>query len=341
MKKRTKVFVTIFSIPLLATCFGIDFPVTTGWMSLYIPPLEQEENLTINFVYRISSLRDGQVVNFQINLTNQFYPNKLLVFQDLETVQSGFTDIQRIFVLDHHFVSEGANTLSFEATINRITKTISVDAFYKTKATIKPEREGGEIYASPYNEISLSKGILTLKRDSFIFYDFNSIIESNYYHHLNLNALFFTSENMFSYESAVLRIKDEFGFYSRLNRGLAIGYREIPLTIDLDAEGKYRFSYGANLFVDPTTLLMSLSSRDGFIPTNTFYFPKERFLTESNLEMEIAINNCGINESTIIYDFSYISSLRFLGDCRDSMYCVSTTTCDDTSVFEDWETVGI
>jgi len=341
MKKRNKILAIVFSIPLIASCLAADFPSLTGWMSLHISPLETEENQAVTFVYRVSSLRGGEVVHFNVFLQNQQFPIPLLIFQDYANVDMGISDLQRVVVLDGGLLSEGPNNISFEATMNKITKSISVDAFYKTKAVVRPGQDNLTEYASPHNDITLSSGILTKKRDYFCFYGFNPIIENEYYHHLDLNNLFFTSENIFSYSTAVLRIKDDYGYYSRLDRGIAIGYRDVALQIYNDGEDHYHFTYGVNLYVDPDTLLMSLSSRDGFVATNTFYFPKEKYETEKDLEMSIVINNCGINESTIIYDFTNFSYLRFIGNCRDSMYCVSTSTCQDETVFEEWEMITL
>lgn len=341
MNKRRNAGAILFVIPFLAACLGADFPVATGWMSLHVSPLEKKADQTITFTYRQSAIRNGQKVEFQIYLQNEFYPDKLLVFQEIVTVNLGINDIVREYILFAGFVSEGPNNLSFEATADRLTKKISFDAYYKTRSAILSDENGLKSYDSPYNEIILDQGILYKKRDAYQFSGFYETLESEYYHHLNLEGLSFFSENNFTYKKAILMIKDDFGFYKRLNRSLAIGYREFPLWINYEGENTYRFSYGANLFVDPATLLMSLSSRDGFVPTNTFYFPKEHYEDEKDIEMEIVITDCGINENTIIYKFTYFSYLRFLGDCRDSQYCVNTSTCSDESVFEEWDSYNL
>lgn len=328
-------------LALFATsCLGAEFGPSTGWMSLMVLPIEKNADQEISFSYRASSIRNNESVKIQVWLRNQQFITEQLVFQDTLKINIGITDISRVFIFDERLASDGANTLRFALTIGRVTKNLSVDAFRITKAVIRPNLDGQTSYSSPYNSIIMENGIIAKTRDNYVFSGFESFFEEEFYHHLNLSRLRIASENPFSYSKATLRIKDDYGFYTRLNRGLTIGYRELPLKLTL-INDYYHFDYGTNLYVDPDTLLMSLSSRDGFIPTNTFFFPKQQYSRQKEIDMSIMITECGINSNTIIYDFSHIANLRFIGDCRNSKYCIVTQSHTDNDVFEDWQTIEL
>lgn len=339
MKKLTQVVLTTIVVLFVTACLGVDIGPTTGWMSLKIYPLVDDEPQDILFTYRASSTRNNETVKIQIWLENGIFATEQLVFQDTTKINIGITDISRVFYFDSELYSEGSNSLRFSAIIGRVTKSITINAFHKTKSVVRPQISGQEVYASPYNLIELKNGIINKKRDNYAFLGFASIFEEDFYHHLDISRLMIVSENPFTYSKATLRIKDDMGFYSRLNRGIAIGYREVPLLVK-QVEGGYGFAYGTKLYVDPDTLLMSLSSRDGFVSTNTFFFPKEHYNSQREIEMSIMITNCGINEDSIIYDFNHYTNLRFIGDCRNSKYCISTHSGDDESTLE-WETISL
>ena len=340
MKTKTRKLSIALLASFATSCLGVEIGPSTGWMSLTVLPIEEHIDQEISFSYRASSARNNETVKIQIWLKNDVFVDEQLVFQDTMKINIGITDISRVFIFDEQLASDGANTLRFAITIGRVVKSLSVDAFRKTKAVIRPHVDGQKIYTSPYNLISMDNGIMSKKRDDYVFSGFESLYEEEFYHHLDLSKLEIISENPFSYSKATLRIKDDYGFYSRLERGLTIGYRELPLKMTL-TNNVYRFSYASKLYVDPDTMLMSLSSRDGFVPTNTFFFPKQYYSQQKEIAMSIMITECGINANTIIYDFTHIATLRFVGDCRDSKYCITTrsnTTGDD---FEGWKTIEL
>lgn len=337
MHKLRRLCLLFFVMPFIQLCLSFNLEERIGWISFIVRPLSLEADLDIPFLYRASATRDNQQFLLRIYLQNDSYPNRLLAFQNSEYANKGTVkNISRVFVLDHNVIDEGPNTLIFSCLTNGLLDEIEVEAHTKLASPFILSDSRTKM-TSAYNYIELRDGFLYHKRDVIIFYGFLSVIEDDYYYNLNLSSLAIYSENPLFFSNFSLYIEETGGLYNLFPRGLAFDYREIPTQIVAIDRDNYEIRLAAELFVNPDTLMMSPISKEGFIPTDTFYFPKEHFSTERDVRLKMLINNCGYNEVDIVYNFTYYSHLQFMGDCRSSQYCIGVSTPENGGVLDEWQ----
>lgn len=324
-------------MPLLLLCTSFQSEQKLGWISFIVQPLSLESDQEIRFLYRALATSDNQQFLLRIYLRNDKYPNRILVFQNSIFVSKGDTqDISRLFVLDHTLVDNSMNELTFSCVSNGIEEQVIVKAALRFPSPFYPSEEQVSL-TTPYNYYELRDGVLSRKRDMFVFNGFSNIVDDDYYYYLDLSGLSIFSSNAFTYSKVSLLIEESENLYRLFPESVPSGFRKLPVQIVARDLNNYDIRLAENLYVDPDTLLMSPKMREGFIATSKFYFPKDYYDTEHDVRFKLLIDGCGYNEIDIIYDFYYYSHLKLIGDCRDSQYCIGVTSTEDEGVLTDWE----
>lgn len=173
--------------------------------------------------------------------------------------------------------------------------------------------------------------------DKIVFDNFKQFYTAEYYHRLSFDNIYFSYTNpvlndAFTYEQAYLEIKDniEKDYFKYLSNDAVDGYRRLPLNIkkitssDVNINQKYQVSLNSKLYVNPDTLIMSVSPLPGFQETNYFYFPKNGFNSQKITEFRLVIHNCTSNNYDIKTILTYETEKAFFGNCMNSKYCIST-----------------
>jgi hypothetical protein len=337
VRKINRATAFFLMMPFLLLCLGLSDGNGLGWRSFIIAPLSLNKDNGVRFVYRTKAETDDQPYLFRLYLFNGNYQEGLLVFQSTEYGVKGIIkDMSKYAVIPYSYLVNGQNELNFTCLSNGKYDKIMVFSYPRVIRGFFPS-ENQTSFVTPYNYVELRDGILITKRDSFIFNGFNGIVEDEFYHYLDLSSLSINSENPFVYTKAVLMIPENGPFYNLLPKSKSVGYREIELTILSDQGGRLTMAFSKTLFVEPKTLMMSSVAKDGFVETNQLYFPKEAFESEHDLDLRITISGCGYNGITIHYLFTYYSNKKFLGNCRNSEYCISTSTPSGDVPLEEWE----
>lgn len=322
-------------MPLILLCLSFSIEQRLGWISFVVKPLSLEEDQEIRFVYRASAGSDRQQYLFRVYLENITHPNRLLIFANNEYLNAGeVKEISRLFILSNLEIDQSINILTFSCLSNGYDDEIQIEATIRHSSPFIISETNTQL-TSFYNYNELRDGLLYVRRDKYIFYGFNDVIEDDYYYQLDLSSLSFYSENPFTYSDLSLLIEESGGLYRLFPKSVVIGFRELPIQIVAIKRNVYAIRF-ANLLVDPDTLMMSPNKKEGFIQTNNFYFPKEHYETERNINLKIIIKKCGYNEIDIIYNFSYFSNLRFMGDCQNSQYCIGVSSTEDNTMLGEW-----
>ncbi|NLN79863.1 MAG: hypothetical protein GX132_00470 [Erysipelotrichia bacterium] len=339
MKRIIKYLRLIFSMPFLWTCLSLNLAPTTNWKTLIFPPSDNFERIILEATYEKTINVEMQEYEMAISLKNKNYPNALLIYFSSEVLFRGLNTITRRFSFYPNTLSEGENLITLSMSCSTSNDVLAIPTYLKTHETFNPATLVNGVYESPKNDISLINGLLTLKGDTIYFYNFDLFAEDEFYSYFKLNRFKFIYDGNFIYQNVYLLIKDEYSYYQRISKYLNSDFRQIPLLIKVDKEGFYYFTFKNKLYVEPDTYLMSPIKLFGFLETKNFYFPKERFHNQQNLEMSIVIENCGINDLTIKYDFTYYSHLNFIGNCQDSKYCINVSSPQTNVEESDFEEI--
>ena len=126
------------------------------------------------------------------------------------------------------------------------------------------------------------------------------------------------------YGYARLIIEGRAGTFLDLGEAMAIeGNRKCAVQIDKDEKSrKYRIHLSDQLYVNPMTLEMSTSPKEGYRQTKYLYFPRP-IEEEETYILRYMVDEMGANSSSFSYQFSVTLSRNAFGNCSDSSFCLS------------------
>ena len=189
----------------------------------------------------------------------------------------------------------------------------------------------GHLYNKKENRISISSGTtyeydrLFYLRDEkvtekYVFNNFSEIVEIKDYYRLDLSSLSFEyyCYKPFDATEACLYLDDEDNIFPYFNVGFNL--KTIPLYIN-NKDNTVNFIF-KNLYVNPTTLDMSLVNREGFISTNYFYLPKNKINKLQGFPLTLSLIGGGVNNISFDYDFTINLSSLLIGPCNQSSFCI-------------------
>lgn len=94
------------------------------------------------------------------------------------------------------------------------------------------------------------------------------------------------------------------------------------LPLDIKKDGKTCYFEFKDLYVDPSTLLVSLNPISGYVPTRKLYFPLDKYQLITPFQFEIMINGLGVAKSNVSIVVDYYPTGNFIGDCSNSDFCL-------------------
>ena len=156
--------------------------------------------------------------------------------------------------------------------------------------------------------------------ERFNFSNFTHLLDLETYYRLDLSSISFFYDCYKKFEAdsislSFIDIDNLFPYIEEIN-----GIKSVPLYIKEDnKEISFVFK---NLYVIKNTLEMSVINRDGFIPTNYFYLPKNKINKLQGFKFIINMVNGGVSNISFDYEVEIGISHLLLGPCSDSMYCV-------------------
>ena len=143
------------------------------------------------------------------------------------------------------------------------------------------------------------------------------------YYLLKLNDAFITYECGLPLPKCIahLHFVDYLKIFPYLDSDDEVPSFDIPLRTISDLGG-IRFAFPTNMYVNPTTLDMSLEARPGFVSTSNFYLPKNRCEELLDQIFTIDVKDFGYGKTSFSWDMRYTNNRRLIGDCSNSDYCV-------------------
>ena len=215
-----------------------------------------------------------------------------------------------------------------------------------------PFRQLGSVRIDTHNEYSTNSNALIYRSKSGIAnssesYEFNNFFTNysplNSYLDISQMTISYTGPKLvtnkvreLTYKEAAFTlddVEDEFG---------EIGSYEPPylkrLMIKLvkDSDETYHLAWDQKLYVDPLTLKMSNTLKDGYVETPYFYFPRNIDYL-NNVKFIIFFRYLGMNKENFSISVRVDKSTPLVGYCGSSSYCL--TTSQGTPNFEIGESV--
>lgn len=315
MKILNKITLILSSFLLVASSVGA---VSASCKVEYIKtgPLHLDNTTTTMEISCINTTKKGAVVN--IYIVNDLYKDgKLLTSLAYKKTGVKTYTYDNIYTRTTNSIkvtwgSEGnpnANSSSFSIAVT------TSDVFVINDSILDFRSNGRIIEYSPEN------GKKTY-REQIIFHNFNERYVPNFYHKIDFSDFKIESPSYFKspleYKNINFLISNKNNEFSNFGKSNTIS---IPLILENRSTG-YFLALKNLLFVNPLTLEMSPTSKNGYVETRHFYFPKNGKRYEDSYECQIRFNGLGIDHHTFISNFHYKSLLNTFGDCRNSEYCI-------------------
>lgn len=213
------------------------------------------------------------------------------------------------------------NTIILTYKVGKTTKTVSHEALYITskRETLNDDSVlNSDSSILCYNEI---KGWFT-KSEKLTFKGFNEFYIPNYYHKLDISDFSIKTDSTllspFKLEGTLI-INNLHGVFNDLNSNEQ--YASLKLTKVL-INGSYALKFADSLYVNKETLLMSSTPKEGYVPTEHLYFPRNEMQLQDEYDCTIAFTELGIDYDKLNFTFKLKALINTVGDCHNSEYCI-------------------
>ncbi len=206
----------------------------------------------------------------------------------------------------------------------------SGESFMSMDFHIYPLTAGANIDVSKYYETGFSVNNVAYQITNNVFYnfaetfsftDYQDYFSIDTYHRISLSDVSFSSNlrDNLTYSSAEMTFYDVNNIFPYLDHD-ENKYIHIPLTIT--GRSKSYFAFKNYMYVDPKTLQMSTTYREGFTQTRYFYLPvnhKQDLLEEY---FYIQVLDAGVGKTNITFPVQYLGTTNIIGPCSNSDYCI-------------------
>lgn len=316
-------------VPFLAFSFlgsiDRDLPIQASFITYFdcIGPFEkgcQDYQLTgmVEPIRNIAQVRekmtvktmDGLLIKTQITNTHYISKNIMYLLTFKLPLKSNLTDRGLSVTID--FIDTG----------NVILQSFSFNIKPVSPTTINPKLYTNEYFV--IEDVIVDPDDYQTHRFEKIKFDktYDYFDVDNYYR-LPLEDTFITYECglLFPGCTAHLHFTDYLKVFPYLDNDKEVPTFDIPLKVN-GKIGGVSFSFPSVMYVNPSTLDMSLEARPGFSATRYFYLPKNRSEELLDQTFYLAVKDFGYGKTSFTWPIKYTNNHHLIGDCSNSDYCV-------------------
>ena len=336
-------------LPLLGGIVGpiippIDDPIyekQDDFDYLEIPVFVDGKTNTITLIYSFKGLGSND------RYLNIYVPKYGDQGNEVNVYSEHFYDlcITRTIDIDYAFPAN-AKTVNMRFELSEY-KTVKTNVTYPV-----PKRALGSTNIDKNNICTINKGAIVYSHKNGVSnsnesYEFENFFTtySPLYSYLDISQLRFKYDGpidvrgnvrSLNYEYVSLIVDDEDNLLSNVGHYDPPFIRSFYLRLKLAKDGYYHLFWNQKLYVDPLTLNMSDTMRDGYVETPYFYFPRGIDYAKT-LECILFFRYMGVNQENFSIRFTVDKSTPVIGYCGVGSYCVTSTT--GTPNFEIGESV--
>lgn len=159
--------------------------------------------------------------------------------------------------------------------------------------------------------------------EKFMFDGFIDYFNVDNYYRLDLRNIYLTYSCLKPGlpVEAVLHFDDYDNLFPLLDITGEVSCFEIPLVAEINGD-KVNFKIRRTLYVNPSTLEMSLRAKPNYVPTHYFYLPINKMTELFNQKFTLKVTSFGYNQTSFNWDLRYLNNRGLVGDCHNSDYCV-------------------
>lgn len=295
-------------------------PLENDFKYIEVPPLcyipTVKTNIHVKGNFAIKKARYCSVSVFSV-----IYPSGKEIYRENST--SGIYD----------FNFEYSNVYTLDGMFLRF-----YESFSKRTIDIYPKFSCGPVFNINNEKEYFYNNITIYSKDNGISYvdekynfkNFESIYIPDYYHKLDLSNLSIKIGNdeidTFRYTNAMFYIYDPNNLFEEFSQYKTGDYVTIPLDFLKNEDNSYSLITKNSIYVNPSTLSMSLAYKSGYVKTRHIYFPINQRRQEESFRFGLTISDLGCNLASVSYSFTVKTYKNLIGDCSTSKYCVGVSS---------------
>lgn len=252
---------------------------------------------------------------FQILLTNDLYTNKVIV-EDTLKGKGTYT-----YTYNNQYTRSN-NTITIKWQISNTWVTSNPLSLKPISETYRTLVDNQGFYSNGYINI-LSKGQTAWEshRVYTSFTNFDGLYIPDYYHKIKLNEFRInvnSDDKQFFTCNPSLVISNVDGVFNDIATTSNVEFKLKPLK----TSGGITFGLANTLYVHKETLMMSATQKEGYVPTNHIYLPRNEMQNQGKFKAYFALQNFGLDKDFVKHNFELHALKNIIGDCQNSEYCI-------------------
>ena len=313
--------------PLLSVLLmGVKGPqLQTMFLSMVVGPFDKNQN-DPSVSYTIESTFNTSKTIYEIfRFGDNSNPNMQTVTKANHVIASGATYTGYVtFPTKSLF---GANGMKVTADIynsngSRI-RTMNCYIYPRNKQAVDPTKNSS--YTCPQTRAVFNLSQVSYTNETYSFTKVDDYFLTDIYYRLPIEQFEFEtslSSSEFSYSSAYLKVPGMNTYFPSLT--YSNNASTIPLSVNYN-QGKLTLSIKDNLYVETKLLIMSQTSKQGYVATKNFYLPINHSKDLVGSSYILGIEGVGYNKTSFIWICSLLAENPLVGNCQNSGYCVVGT----------------
>ena len=256
-------------------------------------------------------------LNFYVFIQNDLYMNRCIV-SDSITKAGTYT-----YKYDNSS-TRSKNTVFIRYYTSKPTEAVDSEHFSRDIAKSSYELIEDNQSIESHNDLVVVRGngTYSTRKIKYSFFGFDGLYVPSYYHKISVADFGITMTNtdvpFFKCEPSLV-IKNYNHIFDDVE-----GAND-TVTFPLKTKGfktGHSFLLKNDLYVNPETLMLSSTQKEGYVKTKYIYLPINDMQNQGKYECYFAFTNFGIDRDMLIHSFELKALRNTFGDCSNSKYCI-------------------
>ena len=330
----------LFLLPLASLVLGVIPPLVEDdlhsynnsfdYLELPVYVVGEENYITLDYSFKFQ----GYIERYLYIYANKYgdYGDNIAIYSE----EFEEPTIYREIPLDYEFP---VNSQSINLTI----KIMEFRTTLTDKTFVVPIKRLGSTKIDQFSEYTSKAGALILRsgdklplevREKYEFENFFTEYSPTY-SYLDISQLRFKytgpvtqddDTRALTYKNASFQFDDVDGIFNDIGQFDPPYIHALEIKLVYKRDGYYHIQWKQKLYVNPLTLEMSNTLKDGFVETPYFYFPRSVDYAPSPIKCIFFFRYLGLNKENFSITFTIDKTTPVVGYCGNSSYCVTSSS---------------
>ncbi len=280
-------------------------------------PYEKNQTYVFNLEF---AYPPGGPMAIEVRLSNTSYNRALIIALNM----NASTLVQTpVVIYPYLFDQSGSLMLYFRAYRSQFESTLQVRVYEKESKNYLIDDQLVSIGSNkPTAEVN-ALGVISYRHETIALQGFQSLILEEYFYAMHFRYWTIKSQHAWKKLSnihvtfTILSLHSAFILIDQtrqINKKIAVHF-----TPEMDA---FKSTLVQFLYVDPQTLIPSSLVQEGYVETDSLFFPINSFTSLNTIEFRMDLVIAAIHQYTLTYFFTYETLKPLLGPCFQARFCV-------------------